>query len=51
MSSTLLLELIVHKPVPKRLGRHEPRVRKRRPKAYPLLRQPRAELRRQLKMA
>lgn len=46
-----LLELIVHKPVSKRLGRHEPRVRKRRPKAYPLMRQPRAELRRQLKVA
>lgn len=44
-----LLELIAHKPVPKRSGRHEPRVRKRRPKAYPLMRQPRVELRRQLK--
>jgi hypothetical protein len=46
-----LLELIVHKPVPKRLGRYEPRVRKRRPKSYSLMRQPRAELRRQLKTA
>lgn len=46
-----LLELIVHKPVPKRLGRHEPRVRKRRPKSYPLMQKPRTELRRQLKMA
>ena len=28
-----LMKIIVHKPVPDRLGRSEPRVRKRRPKA------------------
>ncbi len=46
-----LLELIAHKPIPERYGRSEPRVRKRRPKSYPLMQQPRAELRRQLKAA
>lgn len=43
-----LLKLIVHKPVPKRLGSHEPKVRKRRPKSYPLMKKPRSQLRRQL---
>lgn len=43
-----LLKIIVHKPVPQRPGRTEPRVRKRRPKAYPLLQQPRNQLRCQL---
>lgn len=43
-----LLKVIVHKTVPFRPGRSEPRVRKRRPKAYPLMKQPRHELRRQL---
>ena len=42
-----LLTLIVHKPVPERPGRSEPRVRKRRPKAYPLMQQPRSVLRQQ----
>jgi hypothetical protein len=37
----ILLAMIVHKPVPERPGRSEPRVRKRRPKAYPLMQQPR----------
>lgn len=46
-----LLKTIVHKPVRERPGRSEPRVRKRRPKAYPLMQQPRKELRRQLQMA
>lgn len=46
-----LLELIAHKPVPERPGRSEPRVRKRRPKAYPLMSQPRKVLRRQLAAA
>ncbi len=32
-----LLKVIVHKAVPARPGRSEPRVRKRRPKAYPLM--------------
>jgi len=46
-----LLELIAHKPVPERVGRCEPRVRKRRPKSYPAMQQPRELLRRQLKAA
>lgn len=33
---------------PERLGRHEPRVRKRRPKQYPLMKRPRSELRKAL---
>jgi hypothetical protein len=33
---------------PHRPGRHEPRVRKRRPKQYPLMKQPRATLRKAL---
>lgn len=40
-----LLEAIVHKLVLKRIGPSEPRVRKRRPKAYPLMQQPRQVLR------
>jgi hypothetical protein len=43
-----LLKIIVHQPVPERPGRSEPRVRKRRPKAYPSMTQPRNLLRRQL---
>lgn len=43
-----LLKIIVHKSVPERPGRSEPRVRKRRPKAYPLMKQPRQVLRKQL---
>lgn len=46
-----LLKIIVHKPVPSRPGRSEPRVRKRRPKAYPLMQQPRSVLRQQLAIA
>lgn len=46
-----LNELIAHKPVPERYGRSEPRVRKRRPKSYPAMQQPRELLRRQLKAA
>jgi hypothetical protein len=46
-----LLKVIVHKSVPTRPGRAEPRVRKRRPKAYPLMKKPRHELRRQLQTA
>ena len=34
-------ELVVN---PSRPGRYEPRVRKRRPKQYPLMKKPRAEL-------
>jgi hypothetical protein len=40
-----LLKIIVHKTVPDRPGRSEPRVRKRRPKAYPLMKQLRHQLR------
>ena len=40
-----LLKTIVHKLVPERPKRCEPRVRKRRPKAYPLMQQPRQTLR------
>lgn len=36
-----LLKVVVHKSVSARPGRSEPRVRKRRPKAYPLMKQPR----------
>ena len=43
-----LLKVIVHKAVPERPGRSEPRVRKRRPKAYPLMTKSRCELREQL---
>jgi hypothetical protein len=41
----LLCPLIV---LPQRPGRHEPRVRKRRPKQYPVMQQPRAVLRQAL---
>jgi hypothetical protein len=40
----ILLAMIVHKPVPERPGRSEPRVRKRHPKAYPVMQQPRSVL-------
>ncbi|NER26032.1 MAG: IS4 family transposase [Symploca sp. SIO1C2] len=40
-----LLKVIVHKTVPSRPGRVEPRVVKRRPKAYPWMHQPRSVLR------
>nr|WP_230966703.1 IS4 family transposase [Nostoc commune] len=46
-----LLKIIVHKVVPDRPGRSEPRVTKRRPKAYPRLTKPRHELRHQLQTA
>ncbi|WP_322506099.1 hypothetical protein [Chroococcidiopsis cubana] len=46
-----LLKVIVHKSVPNRPGRAEPRVRKRRFQAYPLMKKPRRELRRQLQTA
>ncbi len=41
----ILLEIIAHKLVPQRQGRCESRVRKRRPKAYPLMTKPRQILR------
>jgi hypothetical protein len=40
-----LPDLVVN---PERLGRAEPRVRKRRPKEFPLMKKPRAELRKAL---
>jgi Transposase DDE domain len=46
-----LLKIIVHKIVPERPARNEPRVIKRRPKAYPRLTKPRHELRKQLQSA
>ncbi|MCC5653086.1 IS4 family transposase [Nostoc sp. XA013] len=46
-----LLKVIAHKTVPERPGRSEPRVRKRRPKIYPLMTKPRHELRKQLQTA
>jgi hypothetical protein len=46
-----LLKIIVHKEVPDRPTRNEPRVIKRRPKAYPRLTKPRQELRKQLQSA
>jgi hypothetical protein len=42
------LSLIAEKKLPDRSGRHEPRVRKRRPKAFPLMQQPRPVLRKKL---
>ncbi|RCJ31438.1 hypothetical protein A6769_30805 [Nostoc punctiforme NIES-2108] len=45
------LKVIAHKAVPKRPGRSEPRVRKRRPKIYPLMTKSRHELRKQLQTA
>ena len=46
-----LLKVIAHKAVPERPGRSEARVRKRRPKAYPLMTKPRHELNKQLQTA
>jgi hypothetical protein len=43
----LLRAIATHK-VPDRAGRYEPRVRKRRPKSYPLMTKPRPELRKEL---
>ena len=37
----IMLKLIAHKLLPSRPARVEPRVRKRRPKSYPLMQQPR----------
>ncbi|MCC5637620.1 hypothetical protein LC593_17595 [Nostoc sp. CHAB 5844] len=45
------LKVIAHKVVPERPARSEPRVRKRRPKIYPLMAKPRQELRHQLQTA
>jgi hypothetical protein len=46
-----LLKVIVHKEVPLRPARSEPRVRKRRPKSYPLMQEPRQRYHDNLKTA
>jgi len=46
-----LLRKVASHRIPHRPGRHEPRVRKRRPKEYPLMTQPRPVLRRQIMQA
>ena len=46
-----LLKVIVHKTVLERPGRSEARVRKRCSKSYPLMKQPRHQLRQQLQTA
>jgi hypothetical protein len=46
-----LLKILIHKEVPQRPGRCEPRVRKRRPKAYPLMRKSRKQYHVDLKAA
>lgn len=46
-----LLKIIVYKTVSDHPGRSEPRVRKRRPKSYPLMKQPRHEGSSQLQTA
>ncbi|WDD35966.1 IS4 family transposase (plasmid) [Nostoc sp. UHCC 0926] len=46
-----LFKVIAHKAVSDRPGRSEPRVRKRRPKIYPLMTKPRHELPKQLQTA
>lgn len=46
-----LLKVIAHKAIPDRPARNEPRVRKRRPKIYPLMTKLRHELRKQLQTA
>ncbi|MEM8780144.1 MAG: IS4 family transposase [Cyanobacteria bacterium P01_G01_bin.49] len=38
-----LLNILIHKEVPQRPGRYEPRVRKRRPKSYPLMQKTRRQ--------
>ncbi len=45
---TTMLEIIAHKPMKKRPLRFEPRVRKRRPKSYPLMSLPRSVLRKKV---
>jgi hypothetical protein len=46
-----LLEKVAESYQKKRVGRVEPRVRKRRPKAYPLMQEPRSILRTKMKSA
>ncbi len=44
----IMLNLIAHKPLKKRVGRFEPRVKKRRPKSYPLMQEPRSILKQKI---
>lgn len=46
--SQIMLKLIAHKPLKKRVGRFEPRVKKRRPKSYPLMQEPRSILKQKI---
>jgi len=47
----IMLEQVADSYNKKRVGRVEPRVRKRRPKAYPLMQEPRSVLRAKMKSA
>ena len=47
----LLLDMVANTIVPSRPDRHEPRKRKRRPKAFPLMNKPRATLKQKLRAA
>ncbi len=47
----IMLEKVADSHEKRRVGRVEPRVRKRRPKAYPLMQEPRAVLRAKMKLA
>jgi uncharacterized MnhB-related membrane protein len=44
----ILLQVVGQSLIPERPNRHEPRVRKRRPKAFPLMKQPRSTLKSKL---
>jgi len=46
-----LLRAIATQKIPHRPNRYEPRVRKRRPKSYPLMTKPRHQLKKELRMA
>ena len=46
--SQIMLKIIAHKPLKIRVGRFYPRVKKRRPKAYPLLQEPREILKQKI---
>ena len=46
--SQIMLNIIAHKPLKIRVGRFDPRVKKRRPKAYPLLQEPREILKQKI---
>ncbi len=46
--SQIMLKMIAHKPLKKRGARFEPRVKKRRPKSYPLMQEPRSILKQKI---